>query len=143
MAIKGTDLGMKWNDYKAKYMTDELYLWNGKTLFVIQEGSGVNLTLEDEENGYVDYWMTYSYTNENKCIECGGQWLETKPISEINYTIQELYDRMNQCDLWDDNWVVLPEKIGYEARDAYESWYNKTNFLKLMMSWMDDELQKG
>ena len=140
MAIKGIDLDMKWNDYKEKYGTDSLYLWDGETLFVIAEGTGDNLIEEDEENGYVDYWMTNWYENDDAD---GGQWMETKLISEIDYTIQGVIDRIGECDLWDSDWVVLPEKVGYEAADAYESWYSKNNFLKFMIDRMNEELQKG
>ena len=39
------DLNMKWNDYPS----DTLYLWNGDTIFRIAEGTGDNLSEEDEE----------------------------------------------------------------------------------------------
>lgn len=111
--VIGINLNMKWNDYES----DTLYLWNGHDLYVIAEGNGSNLSDEDIEKGYKDYWMTYivgsNYTD-------GGQWMETKPIIDIDYTIQGVIDRMMKCDLWKDKWKVLDKKLGIEIYEAYK-----------------------
>ena len=105
--------GMRWNDYPS----DTLYLWNGKTLFVIAEGTGDNLWQEDIDAGYNDYWMTESYGEDGGD---GGQWLEKTLIHDINYTIQGVMDRMMECDLWDDSWVILDPEYGEELRRELE-----------------------
>lgn len=130
MTVKGIDLSMKWNDYKNEYNTDSLYLWNGYTLFVITEGTGDNLLPEDED-GYVDYWMTYYYNDDD---EDGGQWMEENLIAEIDYTIQGVINRILQCDLWysDSDWVLIEPKLGEETMDAYEDYYTRRNFLRYM-----------
>lgn len=111
MTIKNIDMNMKWNDYPS----DVLYLWNGEDLFKILEGSGCNLLEGDIEEGYADYWMT-------ECnADGGGQWMETQLISEIDYTIQGVIDRMSECDLWDDDWEVLDEDLGSELEIAMDN----------------------
>jgi len=135
MTIKGIDLGMKWNDYKEKYGTDSLYLWNGYTLFVIVEGTGDNLLPEDEENGYVDYWMTNYYNDDDAD---GGQWMETNLIAEIDYTIQGVINRILQCS--DSDWVFIEPKLGEETMDAYEDYYTCRNFLRYMKQLINSML---
>lgn len=117
MTIKGINLDMKWNDYDS----DTLYLWNGSDLFVITEGSGDNLSTEDEEEGYVDYWMTECYGEGTDGD--GGQWLETELITDIDYTIQGVIDRIMECDLWDDDWIVLDDDIGSSLEDKFNVYY--------------------
>ena len=107
------DLKSKWNDYPH----DELYLWNGETIFRIAEGDGSNLDTEDIKNGYADYWMT-DYISDGYCD--GGQWLETEMIGEIDYTIEEVLDRMMEYDLWSDEWEILDHDFGEELFDAME-----------------------
>lgn len=102
MTVKGIDLNMKWNDYDS----DTLYLWNkDDVVFIIQEGTGVNLLEDDIDKGYKDYWMTEWYVNRNEVD--GGQWMEKECIKDIDYTIQGVIDRISECDLWDTDWVVL------------------------------------
>jgi len=108
------DVNMKWNDYPS----DTLYLWNGDTLFVISEGSGNNLSPEDEEEGYVDYWMTNIYGMDRP--EDGCQWMETELIRKIDYTIQGVIDRIKIFDLWEDNWKVLEPTDGEKLLSAFE-----------------------
>ena len=107
-------LDMKWNDY----CSDTLYLWNGNTIFMIAEGDGGNLFAEDEEEGYKDYWMTEWYSINGNGD--GGQWMETELISDIDYTIQGVLWRLMSCDLWEDNWEILPPAIGYELLCSFE-----------------------
>ena len=101
------DMNMKWNDYPY----DALYLWNGETIFRILEGDGSNLWPEDEEAGYKDYWITEYY---RKDYGNGGMWLETELITDIDYTIQGVLDRMMTCDLWEDDWEILDTEKGRE-----------------------------
>lgn len=110
------DMNMKWNDYPSNV----LFLWDGKTLFRIAEGSGDNLFDEDIEEGYVDYWMTDYYDFEDGN---GGQWLETKYIKDIDYTIQGVIDRLKECDLWDSDWKIIDEDTGYAIMKAFEDYY--------------------
>lgn len=115
--VKGIDLNMKWNDYDS----DTLYLWNGTDLFVITEGSGENLSTEDREEGYVDYWMTNCYAEG--CGGDGGQWMETELITNIDYTIQGVIDRIMDCDLWDDDWKVIDDDTGSSLEDKFSAYY--------------------
>lgn len=117
MTIKGIDLNMKWNDYPS----DTLYLWNGNVLFVIAEGTGDNLLEEDEEEGYVDYWITECHGED--CDYDGGQWMETKLIADIDYTVQGVIDRIMECDLWDDDWIVLDGDVGESLQDKFDTYY--------------------
>ena len=111
--VAGIDLSMKWNDYTS----DTLYLWNGTELYKIAEGDGSNLFISDEEEGYKDYWLTdiASKTEGN-----GGQWMETELISDIDYTIQGVIDRMMECDLWEDDWKVIDEDLGEKLFQGFE-----------------------
>ena len=123
MTIKGIDLNMKWNDYESTV----LYLWNGDTLFRIAEGSGDNLFPEDEAEGYLDYWVTDWYSKDDGN---GGQWMETELISDIDYTIQGVIDRISECDLWDDEWIVLDEVTGDALADRFETYWAARNELR-------------
>ncbi len=104
---------MKWNDYTS----DTLYLWNGTELYKIAEGDGSNLFLSDEEEGYKDYWLT---DIASKTEGDGGQWMETELISDIDYTIQGVIDRMTECDLWEDDWKVIDEDLGDKLMQGFE-----------------------
>ena len=106
---------MKWNDYSS----DTLYLWNGTTLFRIAEGDGSNLWEEDREAGYKDYWITEYRDLDNAN---GGQWLETDYIKNLDYTIQGVMERLYDCDLWEDDWIVLSEDLGDELLDAFDKY---------------------
>lgn len=106
-------LSMEWNEYPS----DVLYLWNGNTIFRIAEGDGGNLLPEDEEEGYKDYWMTEWYDINGQ--EDGGQWMERELISDIGYTIQGVLWRLMDCDLWEDNWEILPPAIGSEILSCF------------------------
>lgn len=116
MTVKGIDLNMKWNNYGS----DTIYLWNGHSIFQISEGIGDNLLDEDIEEGYVDYWITECRTLDKEKSDEGGQWMETKLISEIDYTIQGVIDRMSKCDLWEDDWEVIDEDLGSELMNVVD-----------------------
>lgn len=111
----------KWNETNG-----ELYFINPEKtrMYLIEEGSGDNLLDEDIAAGYVDYWLTSTYDLEKKeIIWEQAQWMETKPIFTIDYTIPELIDRMKECDAPADleNWEILPAEKGDKIRDALES----------------------
>lgn len=132
MKISNAELNTKWNDYPS----DTLYLWDGETIFKIAEGTGENLWPEDEEEGYVDYWMTESYSfNESNCN--GGQWLETELITDIDYTIQGVLDRLMECDLWDSDWQILDEDTGNELFHFYEEYYIHKREIRFYKKYID------
>lgn len=141
MKTSNVDLNMKWNDYSS----DTLYLWDGETIFMIAEGTGENLWDEDVDAGYLDYWMTESYSfNEDTCN--GGQWMETKLIRDIDYTIQGVIDRLMECDLWDSNWEILDNDTGYNLFSTYENYYqhrNEMRFYKEQINKLTSSLKKG
>lgn len=124
--VTGIDLNMKWNDYPG----DSLYLWNGTTLYRIAEGSGSNLSYRDEDEGYADYWLT---DIASKTEGDGGQWMETELITDIDYTIQGVINRMMECDLWDDNWKVINENLGDELFEAFESYWRNNTLIKYLI----------
>lgn len=89
---------MKWNDYPNEH----LFLYNKKdnVLYQLSEGSGSNILWEDIMNGYKDYWVSSIYDlNKNTEID-GGFWLEKENIFDIDYTIEEVINRMMECDLY-------------------------------------------
>lgn len=123
--VTGIDLNSKWNDNEG-----DLYLWNGKTLFKIAEGDGSNLWAEDEEQGYVDYWVTYIASTE---FGDGGMWMETELISQKDYTIQGVIDRLMECDLWDDEWKVIDEELGEDLYEAFEEYWKAERLVKYLI----------
>ena len=127
------DINMKWNDYPS----DTLYLWNGNTLFIISEGTGCNLSFEDIEAGYEDYWMTEICSKDETSY--GGQWMETELISKIDYTIQGVIDRIKECDLWEDNWKIIDYEHGEILFNALE----KYSEIKTKFDSAKDELEKA
>lgn len=141
MKTSNVDLNMKWNDYSS----DTLYLWDGETIFMISEGTGDNLWDEDVDAGYLDYWMTESYSfNEDTCD--GGQWMETKLIRDMDYTIQGVIDRLMECDLWDSNWEILDDDTGYDLFSAYENYYqhrNEMRYYKEQINKLTSSFKKG
>lgn len=132
------DMNIKWN----KYPSDTLYLWDGETIFRITEGSGDNLFPEDEENGYIDYWLTdyYNFNNGD-----GGQWMETELISNIDYTIQGVINRIKECDLWESNWKIIDEEVGKILFDAFDNYYmykNKARYNNELADEQKEEIEK-
>ena len=126
------NLDTKWNEYPS----DKLYLWNGETIFRIAEGDGTNLWDEDVENGYVDYWMTDYYDFEDGN---GGQWMETKLISDIDYTIQGVIERIKKCDLWDSDWEIIDESIGDTLFNAFENYYTNRSQARYYNEQADEQ----
>lgn len=91
---------------------------DGTMLYAVEEGEGGNLTSEDLEGGYVDYWNTYLYNIQEKTELDGGMWLEERPIyCEYNYSpkgICKLIERMKECDAPEDleEWTLLEHDLG-------------------------------
>ena len=116
------DPGMKWEEYPG----DTLYLWNGRVLYTAMQDFGYNVSEADEYQGYKDSWVVdiYSLTED---VPQGGQWMERERISDMNYTIQGIMDRLGQCDLWEDIWRILEPDLGsglmlaIMKANAYES----------------------
>ena len=111
----------KWNETNG-----ELYFINPEKtrMYLIEEGSGDNLLDEDIAAGYVDYWLTSTYDLEKKeIIEEQAQWMETKPIFAIDYSIPGLIARLKECDAPADleDWEIISTEKGDEIRDALES----------------------
>ena len=79
---------------------------------------------DDIENGYKDYWITDYYDFEDGN---GGQWMETELISDINYTIQGVIDRIKNCDLWDSDWKIISKDVGDTLFNAFENYYTYRN----------------
>lgn len=78
-------------------------------VITLQEGSGDNLSQEDIDNGYVDYFMSSVYKQEGDelVLVDGGQILTKTPISEMEE--DEIYETV--FDYWSDyerqNYMVM------------------------------------
>ena len=105
---------MKWEDYPS----DTLYLWNGSVLYTAT-ADDYNVIDYDRMRGYIDSWVVdiYSLTED---VPQGGQWMEQKRISDMDYTIQDIMDRLGQCDLWQDDWRILEPDLGSNLKIAIE-----------------------
>ncbi len=104
-------------------VTDVYFLRpDGKMLYVVEEGSGDNLWEEDIEAGYVDYFNSYLYDIEKKIELDGGMWLEKQLIVDRQYTIEELIERMKECDAPNflEDWKVLDNKEGERMMSEIE-----------------------
>ncbi len=90
------DLNMKWNDYCNTFHTDTLYFTNTAQdkIIKVSEGSGDNLSSEDEKEGYVDYWYAESYDGNGNTG--GGIFLLTELIGEQNLTIKETIEFLTE-----------------------------------------------
>ena len=115
---------MKWSEYCSKEHTGSIYFVNEYEtyLYRVTEGTGDNLLPEDKEDGYVDYWLTDFYNLKEKREGDGGEWLETKLISDRDYTIGELIERMKECDapLDLERWTIQPAKVGESITDEID-----------------------
>lgn len=119
-------LNKKWNDYP----TDTIYLWNGDEIFRISEGTGDNLSEEDVENGYKDYWITEYASTE---YINGGQWLEKEFIADLDYTIQGVLNRLMECDLWEDNWEIIDEYLGENLLNEMQNYHIAVNSISRLI----------
>ena len=53
--------------------------------------------------------------------------METELISNIDYTIQGVINRIKKCDLWESNWKTIDEEVGKTLFDAFENYYMYKN----------------
>lgn len=104
----------KWSEYPG----DTLYLWNGDVLYTASEDQ-YNISEYDESKGYKDSWVVDIYSLSEP-VPQGGQWMERNYISDMNYTIQGIMDRLGRCDLWIDNWTILDPEVGELLYQAFE-----------------------
>ena len=111
------DPSTKWKDYSG----DTLYLWNGEVLYTATEDAE-NLSDEDKARGCKDGWFVdiFSSTANYDWIPTGGYWTETKIIDEQDYTIEQIVKRLLECDLWEDDWVIVEPSLGACLRRALE-----------------------
>lgn len=106
----------------------EIYLANRERTFLlkIDEGTGDNLTYEDEEEGYVDYW--YCEGIDSSGVEFGGGFLyEKELIAKSNMTIGQVidyvksrYDELDDCEMVRDL-----EPVGFEEGEKLYMAYEK------------------
>lgn len=109
------DPSTKWENY----LGTTLYLWNGNVLYTASEDS-TNVSESDKSSGYKDSWVVDIYSNSDEDrIPQGGQWMETEYISDMNYTIEEIINRLLDCDLWKDDWEILDPSTGEALMDAF------------------------
>lgn len=111
----------KWSEYPS----DTLYLWNGDVLYMAREDSE-NISEVDVAEGYKDSWIVdiFSISDED-WLPPGGRWMESDRISDMNYTIEGITNRLLDCDLWKDDWKILDPKIGEALRAAFVEWQEK------------------
>lgn len=113
--------GTKWADYPG----DTLYLWNGDVLYTAHEDS-VNVLESDKAEGYKDSWVVDIYSLSNPdWLPQGGQWMESEYISDMNYTIEGITNRLIDCDLWKDDWTILDPNVGEIIKDLFEKCQEK------------------
>lgn len=119
------DLNQHWLDYIRENNIDGIFLYNPeeKTLMTIYEGTGENLFPEDEENGYVDYWMVDVFSKNGN--EDGAQIMCETLIRESNQTIGEIVDIVEESEMVMHigslplrDYIVRPE-YGNQLEGAY------------------------
>jgi len=120
------DLNQRWLDYIKENNIDGIFLYNPEetTLMTIYEGTGENLFPEDEENGYVDYWMVDVFSTKGN--EDGAQIMCTAIIRETNPTIGEIIDMVEESEMVMSigslplqDYIIRPE-YGTRLEDAYK-----------------------
>lgn len=127
------NLNMKWNDYREQ-KSESLYLFDGKTLYSITEGDGSNLNYTDEEDGYKDYWMTDSYTMDGEALD-GGQWMEKELITDLDYTIKGVIERLQECDIPGGELKIIDPKVG----DKLFNYLSDISYKQMMVKMIIDE----
>ncbi len=119
-------LDFEWSGYCKKYRTDHLYFANSDKSIVmaVSEGDETNLEVEDEEDGYVDYWYIEQYDKEGR--ECGGGFLYLiNPIIVTNPTIKDMIQLLSDSnDLLDnvnmDQFSLISVSDGEDLMEEYE-----------------------
>lgn len=128
------DPGMKWSEYKGS----TLYLWNGDTLYAATEDSE-NIHEIDEAMGYKDSWIVDIYTLQGE-VPQGGQWMETEMISDLDYTLEGIIDRLSECDLWEDDWQILDPFVGRKLQFLFLHVEEYANALRKSRKQLEDFL---
>ena len=88
---------------KKPPVPSEILLWSNSTGFIrISEGSGVNLSSEDEENGYVDYIMLdyMMYDGKELAETDGAQVMLTQLYQEQFHTTKDVVNHLIKY-----NWI--------------------------------------
>lgn len=86
-----------------------IWVKDADRLITAVEGTGDNLTADDEVEGLVDYMMTsiYRIDGEEVVLEDGGQMMTSVYIKDLEY--EEIAERL--LDYWGlsdfDNWSML------------------------------------
>lgn len=88
-----------------------IYLKNTNRLITVAVGTGDNLTAEDLDNGFVDYFMSSVYKQEGDELELedAGQILSSKLVGELS--LDEVVDKV--LDYWeakDEDYLILNGK---------------------------------
>jgi len=123
------DMNQRWLDYIEQNNIDGLFFYNpdDKTFMTVYEGTGDNLLPEDEEEGYVDYWMVDVFSEEGDID--GAQIMCETLIRKNNQTIGEIVDMVEESEMVMSigslplrDYIVRPE-YGNELENVY----NKIN----------------
>lgn len=118
-------MNTNWLDYIERYKMDGLFFYNPDTkrLLAVWEGTGQNLLPEDEEAGFVDYWMVDEYGREGNVD--GMQIMCTSVIREDNKSIDDICSVVNEAygSIGDEPlWVyIIDPSIGVEIENACAS----------------------
>jgi hypothetical protein len=116
---------MRWLDYIEENKMDGLFFYNPDTkhLLAVWEGTGQNLLPEDEEAGFVDYWMVDEYGREGNVdgmqIMCTSVIRENnKSINDICSAVNEAYRSIGDKPLW---YYIIDPTIGTKIETACAS----------------------
>lgn len=120
------DINQRWLDYIEQHKMDGLFFYNPDTkhLLAVWEGTGQNLLPEDEDKGFVDYWMVDEYDREGSAT--GGMQImctsvirkDDKVIEDICNTVNEAYGNIGDEPLW--HYIIDPS-IGVKIENACAS----------------------
>lgn len=119
------NLNQHWLDYIEQHKMDGLFFYNPDTkrLLTVWEGTGQNLTPEDEDEGFVDYWMVDEYGEDGNVdgmqIMCTSVIREdNKFIDDICSTVDEIYGSIGEEPLC--HYIIDPS-IGAKIEEACAS----------------------
>lgn len=119
------NMNQRWLDYIEENKMDGLFFYNPDTkhLLAVWEGTGQNLLPEDEDNGFVDYWMVDEYDREGNVdgmqIMCPSLIREdNKFIDDICSTVNEAYGSIGDEPLW---YYIIDPAIGTKIENACAS----------------------
>jgi hypothetical protein len=119
------NMEQRWLDYIEQNKIDGLFFYNpeDKIFMTLYEGTGDNLLPEDEEEGYVDYWMADVFSEDGNID--GAQIMCETLIRESNQTIDEIIGMVEESEMVMSigslplmDYIVRPE-YGECLEDAY------------------------